>query len=125
MSSVKRSESSRRRSDFGGRTIDKRAQCCVAGLAQECGTQRSNLPVRCRSMSEDANSDTSRAEEASGLARYDKRMEEWVEAFSDQVEHAGGKLLDELASVAKSLADRLEEVADRAREKRETEKTGQ
>lgn len=76
-------------------------------------------------MSEDANSETSRAEEASGLARYDKRMEEWVEAFSDQVEHAGGRLLDELASVAKSLAERLEEVADRAREKRETEKTGQ
>ena len=66
-----------------------------------------------------------RAEQASGLARYDKRIEELVEAFSEQVERVGGKALDELAAAAKSLAERLEEVADRARRKRESEKNGE
>jgi hypothetical protein len=74
-------------------------------------------------MTDAGNSETNRGEQASGLARYDKRMEELVEAFSDQVERVGGKALDELAAVAKSFAERLEEVAEQARRKREMEKT--
>jgi hypothetical protein len=75
-------------------------------------------------MNEPGNSETSQGEQTSGLARYDKRIEELVEAFSDQVERVGGQALDELAAVAKSFAKRLEEVAEQARRKRETEKTG-
>jgi hypothetical protein len=76
-------------------------------------------------MSEPGDSETTRAEQASGLARYDARIEELVEAFSDQVERLGGKALDELAEVAKNFAERLESVAEQARRKRETEKNGE
>lgn len=76
-------------------------------------------------MSEPGESETSQAEQASGLARYDARIEELVEAFSDQVERVGGKALDELAAAAKSFAERLEAVAEQARRKRETEKNGE
>jgi len=76
-------------------------------------------------MNEAGESETSgRAQQTSGLARYDRRIEELVEAFSDEVERVGGKALDELAAAAKSLAERLEAVADQARRKRESEKTG-
>ena len=76
-------------------------------------------------MDEPGKSEPSRGEEPSGLARYDKRLEELVEEFSDQVERAGGKALDELAALAKSFAKRLEEVADQARQKREREGSGE
>ena len=76
-------------------------------------------------MNEADNGETRRDEQVSSLARYDKRIEELVEAFSDQVERVGGKALDELAAVAKSFAERLEGVAERAREKREREKSGE
>jgi hypothetical protein len=76
-------------------------------------------------MNEAGNSETSRGEQATGLGRYDKRIEELVEAFSDQVKRAGGQALDELAAVAKSFAERLEGVAEEARRKRDREKTGE
>ena len=76
-------------------------------------------------MGETGNQETPQRDQPSGLDRYDKRIEELVEAFSDQVERAGGKALDELAAVAKSLAKRLEDVAEQARRKREKENTGE
>jgi hypothetical protein len=57
----------------------------------------------------------------SGLGRYDERIEELVNAFSNQVERIGGKALDELAASATRLAQRLEGVAEQARLKRERE----
>ena len=76
-------------------------------------------------MNDTPDNETTRAEQESGLARYDKRIEELVQAFSDQVERVGGKALDELAAVAKSFAERLEGVAEQAHRKREKEKTGE
>lgn len=76
-------------------------------------------------MDETGNDDSGRGERVSGLARYDKRIEELVRAFSDQVERVGGQALDELAAVAKGFAERLDEVAEQARRKREREKTGE
>jgi hypothetical protein len=76
-------------------------------------------------MNEAGDSEASQGEQRSGRARYDKRIEELVEAFSDQVERVGGQALDELAAVAKSFAERLEGVAEQARRKREREKTGE
>ena len=66
-------------------------------------------------------SDTMRADQPAGFDRYDKRIEELVEAFSDQVERAGGKALEEFAAIAKRLAVRLEDVAEQARRRREQE----
>ena len=76
-------------------------------------------------MGDTGNKETPSGDQHSGVHRYDKRIEELVEAFSDQVERAGGKALDELAAVAKSLAKRLEDVAEQARRKREKENTGE
>lgn len=60
-------------------------------------------------------------DQSSGVGRYDKRIEELVEGLATQVERAGGRALDELAAAAKSFAERLEQVAQKAREKREKE----
>jgi hypothetical protein len=76
-------------------------------------------------MTEADNSETNQGDQGSGLGRYDKRLEELVEAFSDQVERLGGQALDELAAAAKSFAERLEGVAEQARRKRESEKDGE
>jgi hypothetical protein len=64
------------------------------------------------------------ADQPSRFSRYDERIEELVGAFSDQVERVGGKALDELAATAKRLAQRLEDVAEQARLKREKENAG-
>ena len=61
------------------------------------------------------------ADKPSGLSRYDERIEELVDAFSNQVERIGGKALDELAASATRFALRLEGVAEQARSKRERE----
>jgi hypothetical protein len=63
-------------------------------------------------------------DQPSRFGRYDERIEELVGAFSDQVERVGGKALDELAATAKRLAQRLEDVAEQARLKREKENAG-
>jgi len=60
-------------------------------------------------------------DQPSRFGQYDKRIEELVGAFSDQVERLGGKALDELAVTAKRFAQRLEDVAEQARLKREKE----
>lgn len=56
-------------------------------------------------------------EQPSRFERDTKRIEEWVDGLREQVERASGPALEELASIARSIAWRLDEMADKAKAK--------
>jgi hypothetical protein len=56
-------------------------------------------------------------DQPSRFERDAKRIESWVYGLRDQVERASGPALEELASLARSLAWRLDEMADKAKTK--------
>jgi hypothetical protein len=58
-------------------------------------------------------------DQPSRFRRWDKTIEEWFKGIQADVERAAPEVLEELAKEVKGLAQRLEEMAEKARTKRE------
>jgi uncharacterized protein (DUF3084 family) len=59
----------------------------------------------------------------SRLQQYEKRVEEWLDNVKEDIEREAPEVLDKLASTAKDIAQRLDDMANGARQKR-AEKEG-
>jgi hypothetical protein len=57
------------------------------------------------------------AEQPERPKRFDKRVEEWLLGLQDEAKQAAPQVLDELSATAKSVAQYLDDLADKARRK--------
>ncbi len=62
-------------------------------------------------------------DQPSRFERDTKRIESWVDGLREQLERASGPALEELASLARSIAWRLDDLADKAKAKYASEET--
>ena len=54
----------------------------------------------------------------SRLQDYEKRIEEWMESAREEIERQAPEVLDKLASTVKGIAQRLDDLANDARQRR-------